>query len=118
MRLHVGRIDHDGLLVAACGGKPLHHPGKDPHVTPPLPAIVEGLGRAILPRCVTPSQPIAIYKDNAAQHPPVIDPRLAMALREERLQPLHLLVGKPEKIAHRNPHQFGSLNHVDQTVSS
>ncbi len=42
MRFQVGRVDHDDLLFAAFGGQPLHHPGEDTHVTPPLPAIVEG----------------------------------------------------------------------------
>ena len=65
MRFQVGRVDHDDLLFAAFGGQPLHHPGEDAHVAPPLPAIVEGLGRAMLPRSVTPPQPIAIDEDYA-----------------------------------------------------
>lgn len=118
MCFQIGCIDHDDLLLAALGGQPLHHPGEDAHVAPPLPAIVEGLGRAILPRRVAPSQPIAIYEDYAAQDPSIIDPRLAMALRKKRLQPLHLLVRQPEKVAHHNPRQFGSLNHAGRAASS
>jgi len=57
---------------------------------------MEGLGRAIRPRRIAPSQPVAIDEDYPAQHTPVIDPRPAMALREERLQPLHLFVGQPQ----------------------
>ena len=111
-------IDHDDLLLAAVGGQSLHHPGEDPHVAPPLPAIAEGPGRAILPRRVTPSQPVAIEEDIAAQHASVVDPRLAMALRDERLQPLHLLFRHPEKVAHHHPRQFGSLNHAGRPASS
>ena len=82
------------------------------------PAVVERLRRAIFPWRVTPPQPIAIDEDYAAQHAPVIDSRLAMALREERLQPLHLLIGQPEKVAHHHPRQFGSLNHAGRAALS
>lgn len=118
MRLQVCRVDHDDLLLAAFGGQPLHHPGEDPHVAPPLPAVVEGLGRAILPRRIAPSQPVAVDEDYPAQHSPVIDPRLPVAFGEERLQPLHLRVRQPEKVAHPHPRQFGSLNHAGRTASS
>lgn len=66
MRLEVGYIDHGELLLAPFGGQSLHHPCEDPHVTLPLPTVVERLGRAILPRRVTPSQPVAIEEDYAA----------------------------------------------------
>jgi hypothetical protein len=41
-----------------------------------------------------------------------------MALREKRLQPIHLLVLQPVKIAHYHPRQFGSLNHAGRAASS
>jgi hypothetical protein len=112
MRLQIGRVDHDDFLLTAFGGQPFHHPGEDPHVAPSLPAVVERLGRTILPWRIAPPQPIAVDEDYPAQHTPVIDPRLAVALRKERPQPLHLLVGQPEKVAHHHPRQFGSLNHA------
>ena len=118
MRLQVGRIDHEGLLLGALGGQSLHHPREDPHVTPPLPTVVERLRRPILTRGIAPTQAIAIDEDYAAQHAPIIYTRLAMALREERPQPLHLLVGQPVKVAHHHPRQFGSLNHADRAASS
>ncbi|WP_233517127.1 hypothetical protein, partial [Pseudotabrizicola alkalilacus] len=34
------------------------------------------------------------------------------------LQPLHLVVRQPEKIAHHHPRQFGSLNHAGRAASS
>lgn len=118
MRLEVGRVDHDRLLLGAFRGQSLHHPGEDPHVAPSLPSVVKGLGRAILPWRIAPPQPVAIDKDYAAQHTSVIDPRLAMALRKEPLQPLHLLVGQPEKVAHHHPRQFGSLNQAGRPAST
>ncbi len=84
MRLKIGRVDHDGLLLGALGGQALHHPGKDTHVTPPLPSVVERLRWAILTRRIAPPQAIAIDEDYAAQDPPIIDTRLAMALWKER----------------------------------
>lgn len=71
--------------------------GQRPRCHPTASSDCKGTWRAILPRRARPSQPIAIDEDNAAQHPPVIDPRLAMALRAERLKPLHLRVGQPKK---------------------
>jgi hypothetical protein len=47
-----------------------------------------------------PHQPIALNEDYPAQHPQVIDPRLAAGLREERPKPVNLRLGQPEKIAH------------------
>ena len=90
MRFQVSRVDHHDPLLAAFGGQSVHDPGKDPHVAPSLPAIAKGLGRTILAGRVTPPQPVAVVEDYPAQHAPVVDPRLAMALRKERFQPLYL----------------------------
>lgn len=118
MRFQVGRVDHHDPLLAAFGRQPLHHPGKDPHVAPPLPAIVEGLVRPILLGRIAPPQAIAVDEYYTAQHTPIIDPRTPMALRKKRFQPLHLLVCQPEKIAHRAPRQRGALNHAGAAAST
>jgi hypothetical protein len=81
---------------SAIDGRTTRHDGyalsqKHPHVAPSLPPVVERLGRAIRPRRVTPSQPVAIEENYPTEHPPVIDPRPAMALGKERLQPPHLI---------------------------
>jgi hypothetical protein len=52
---------------------------------------------------ITPAQPVAIDEDYPAQHPPVIDPRLAAGLRKERPQLLPLRVRQPKEIAHLAP---------------
>jgi hypothetical protein len=49
---------------------------------------------------MSPAQPVAVDEDDAAQHPSVIYPGLTTALREERPQPLDLLVRQPKKVAH------------------
>jgi hypothetical protein len=41
-----------------------------------------------------------LYENNAAQNPPVIDPRLATGLRKIRAQSVNLRFGQPKKIAH------------------
>ena len=116
--LQVGRIDHHRLRNRRLGGQPLHHSSEDALVAPTLPPIVERLRRTILLGRIAPPQAIAIDEDNAAQNAAVIDPRHAMALREERPKPGHLRVRQPEKIAHRHPHQFGSLNRAAEATSS
>ena len=100
MRLQVGGVDHQRV-----GSWPLlrqfkQHPREDALVTPALPPIVERLVRALFNRRVTPTQPIAIYEDNPAQNPAVIDPRLAVRLRKIGLQTRHLRLAQPEKIRH------------------
>ena len=64
--LEIGRVDHHGLLFTVLGGQAGHDPGEDGLVTLPLPAVVVRLMRTVFRRRVTPTQPIAIYKDNPA----------------------------------------------------
>src|SRR3546814_4345818 len=90
--LQVGRVEHDGLRVGACGSQPLHHTEEDTPFTPPLPPVVQRLWRTIRARRSTPPQPVAVDEDDPAQHPPIINPRLAMALGKVRLQTRHLLI--------------------------
>ena len=48
----------------------------------------------------TTKQAMTINEYYTTQDPTVIDTRLAMALREERLEADHLRIRQPEKIAH------------------
>ena len=82
-----------------------------PFVAPPFPAIVEYLRRAMFSRRIAPAPAIATDEDYAAQRPPIIDARLAVALGEEGLQTGHLRIGKPEKVAH-DPVSLRRLNHA------
>lgn len=104
-QLEGGPVDHHDLFLATVGGQPLHHPGEDPDLSPLFPPVVEGLGRSLLPQGVAPPQPNRTEDYQPVQHAPVIDPRLAVALREERLQPPHLGVSQPERVAHRATRQ-------------
>ena len=67
-----------------------------PFVAPPFPAIVEYLRRAMFSRRIAPAPAIATGEDYAAQNPPIIDARLAMALWKEQSQLHDLLVRQPE----------------------
>jgi hypothetical protein len=69
---------------------------KPPHVTPPLPSVIGPHRRGILTPRGAPPQAIAIDEDYTAENAPIIDARLARALRNERFQPLHLLVRQPK----------------------
>lgn len=56
--------------------------------------------RSINCRGSAPPSPIAADEDNAAQNPPVIDPKLAIRLEEESGQACHRCVRQPVEIAH------------------
>lgn len=100
MRLQVCRVDHDRLRIGTLGGQPFHHAQEDTHLTPPLPSVVQRLVRAIVLRRITPARPVAVDENDPAQHPPVIHPWPAVALRKIRPKPRHLLVRQPVQVAH------------------
>src|SRR3546814_1283512 len=82
VRFEIGGIDHDRLAVGSLGRcQTLHHPNEDALVAPPLPAVVERLCRAILPRRIAPPAPIPADEDDTPQTAPVINPRTAIARR-------------------------------------
>ena len=95
MCLEVGRVDHDGLRAGACGSQPLHHLEENTLLSPALPPVVQRLMRAVILRRIAPPQPVPIDENNAVQHPPVINPRFAMALGRIWLEPRHLIVRQP-----------------------
>mgnify|MGYP000966948977 CR=1 FL=1 len=92
VRFRVGRVDHrePGLL---CLRRQFGHDrGKHAHPAPPLPAVAEGLRRAADGGRGLSHPPVALDEEGPAQHPPVIDPRLATGLRKERPQLCSLCV--------------------------
>ena len=111
VRLEIGRVDHHRRRDSGLGGQPSHHPGEDRLFRSTASTGVEEFLRAILPWRIAPPQTIAVDKDYPAQNTPVIDARIAMALRKEGLKPRHLCVGQPEKVAHRSV-SSQSLNHA------
>ena len=95
-------IDHDRIVFGTFGGQAHHDPGEDAVVAPALPAVVEGLGRAVFLRRIAPAQPIAIDEDYTAQNAPIIDAGLARSSRKQSpglfSDPPHLW-SAPRKVA-------------------
>jgi hypothetical protein len=60
----------------------------------------EGFVRPVLLGGMAPAQPVAVYEDDAAQNPPIIDPGLAAAFGKILLKPCHLLVRQPIQVPH------------------
>lgn len=82
----------------------------DPHALggPTDETIVERLARAVDIRRIGPATPGLQHVNNAADHPPVVDARLApRVLRQQRLKPRELFLGQPEMIANHRQSPFG-----------
>ena len=92
MRLLIRCVDHDGLRIGISGSQRLHRADEQTHLAPPFSTIVEHLVRAVVAERITPAQCIAVHENDAAQHPPVVNSRLAMALGKVGRQARHLLV--------------------------
>jgi hypothetical protein len=97
--------------------KPLSS-GQTPPCRPIATIGVIGLPRATRRGAHRTTEILTIVEDYAALNPPIIEARLATIHRNERSQPLHLLVALLEKIAHGQPLQIGGLNHEAIAASS
>ncbi len=102
--------EHHGLFLAMFRSQPGHYPSENVFLAPAHPSAVKRFVRAIGGWSIAPTQAIAIDEDNPAQHTSIINPRLAVGLREERLKARHLRVRQPEKIrsGHRSFSSRGS----------
>ena len=100
MGFQVGRVDHHRLAFGVLGSQSDQDPGKHAPLAPALPAVVKGLVRTILLGRIAPPQAIAVDEDYPRENAPIIDPRLAVGLREEGFETRHLRVRQPEEIAH------------------
>ncbi len=75
-------------------------------------AIVERLARAIDVWRVDPAAAGFEHVDNAADHPAVIDARLAAGIRwQKRLKPRKLIVRQPKAVAIMSPPPLETVNH-------
>jgi hypothetical protein len=93
--LQIGRVNHDGLRIDAYGRQPFHHVEESAHLALALPAIVERPVRPILLRRIPPSRPVKNDENDAAQHRPSINARVAATFGKVRLQMRLLLVRQP-----------------------
>jgi hypothetical protein len=97
--LEIAGVDHDCLGRGTGSGQSFHHAQEQAPRAPPLPSVAEGLVRFVLPGRIAPAHYTAVYEDDAAQHPPIINPGLAVTPGKVRIEPRHLL-GQPIQVAY------------------
>src|SRR4051794_32990167 len=74
--------------------------------------VIEGLARAIDGRRVNPAGARLQHMDDAADHPPIVDARLASRVRRQvRCDPRELPIRQPEMIAIHRRLSLGAVNH-------
>ena len=74
------RGQQQGLGLGIAHSQPLHHAREHAALAPALPPVVQRLMRTIGTGRISPAQSIALDEDDAAEHPPVIHSRPAVAL--------------------------------------
>ena len=101
MRLEMRGVDHQAIRTVAIA----RQFGKDPvEYAEPAPAdeaVVDRLRRPVRRRHIAPSQAVADYEQDAAQHTPIVDPRNSVRQREIRLDPTHLRLRQQQQIIHQ-----------------
>lgn len=104
MRLDGGGVDQHLGRRPAGRGQGVEDVDPDALGRPSDEAVVERLPRSVDPRRIDPAPARLQYMHDAADDPPVTDPRLAArVLRKQRLKPRKLNFAEPETIAiHRH----------------
>lgn len=82
VRLQVGAVDHDRVIVPDRPSQVVEEPGKRPQPRPAHNAITNGLVRFVDRWCIPPAQTVAQDVGDPAQDPPVIHSGLATRLRK------------------------------------
>ena len=95
MRLQMCRIDHQLVGLAR-----LEYLVEHGHLAPADKPIVDRLGWPILCWSVAPAQPVATYKNEAADYPTVVKTRNDVRQRKIRLNLAHSRLGQPNQITH------------------
>jgi hypothetical protein len=112
MGLHRAGVDQN--LGRRAGGLGERLEQLDPHAfrRPPDKAIVERLLRPIIRRRVDPTTARFQHMNNPADHPPVVDARLAPRIRRQMRRDLRkLLVRQPEEVPIRRRFLSEAVNH-------
>src|SRR6266849_1628994 len=100
MRLHGRGVDQNLSGRTASRGQGMEN--VDPHAfgSPSDKSIVQRLSRPVDVRGIDPATTGLEHMDDAADHPAVIDPRLAARVpRQQRLEPSELVLCQPEIVA-------------------
>jgi len=100
MRLDMRRIDHLRRGRSATNGEFAEQPFPHTALGPAHEAIVNRRWRPVFRRTITPSAAALQHMQDAADHAPIIHPILAPHVRrQQRPDPLPLLVAQPEQVA-------------------
>jgi hypothetical protein len=83
------RVDHNCTARGTRSAQSFNHAQEHAPLAPPLPQVAKGLVRSVRLGRIAPAHPIAVYEDDAAQRPPIINPGHAVAIGKVRLQPRH-----------------------------
>ena len=100
MRLEMGRIDHQPGWFAGLACQFSEDFVEDAEAAPAHEPIVDGLVRTVLTRRIAPAQTVSDDEDDAADHPPVINPRDPMRQRKIGFNTAHLRLGEQKQIGH------------------
>ncbi len=113
MRPDRRRIDQDFSRWPAGTGESMENTRPHALRRPPNETVVERLARAVDRRRVGPPASRLQDMHDPADHPPVIDPRLAPRIgRKKRRKPRELLIGKPKIRTRHGKLLSRSLNHI------
>ena len=103
MRLHMRTVDQHFGRRTALGRQRFEHGTPDALLGPALVPVVQRLAGAIDRRRVLPAAARLQHMHDAADHPPIIDPRhTARLVRQQRPQPLPLLIAQPKLTRQRS----------------
>lgn len=100
MRLHGGTVDEDLNWRATRAGERMEQIAPDAFGSPADIAVVERLARAVVDRGVDPASARLQNMDDAADHPAIVDARLASRVgRQMRRNLRELRVRQPELVS-------------------
>ena len=119
MRLELGGVDGDGLVVWRFLGQSHHDPSENAHVAPTLPSVVQGFWRSMLAGASHHLKPLRLMKIiplSARQSSTRDRPRLLGKLLRKKA--LHLRLAQPVKVAHDVPQIDGAVDHADVEPAS
>src|SRR6516164_6094214 len=108
----MGGVDHDALWLWPFAGKRRENPVKHAAPAPADEAVVERLVRAIAGRRILPLQAVLDHIDDAADNPPVVDPRHSVRQRKKGRNPRYLALAQQKQANHQEPPLMETLNHA------
>ena len=100
MRLEMGGINHQLVRRSPFTGKRREDAVEDAQAAPAHEAVIQGLVRTVVLRCVAPTNAVADDVDNSRNHSLVVNARDPVRQGKVRLKALQLRPRQLELIAH------------------